>query len=66
MAPVVHAAEQATLSLNSPSATGLPSSFAFKITACVLCIHIEHFSITPLDLTVTSGLITILPRSLFM
>ena len=34
-APVEHAAEQAHVSLNSPFFTGLPSLFAFKITACV-------------------------------
>ena len=40
----------------SPSRTGRPSSLAFPLPSRMRWMHIVHFSITPFERTVTSGL----------
>ena len=42
----------------APSCTDSPAFLASSFPCWILCTHIEHFSITPRALTVTSGLST--------
>jgi 4-amino-4-deoxy-L-arabinose transferase-like glycosyltransferase len=58
---VVQTSEQAVVT--SPSFTGLPSFLATNFPAWIFCTQNEHFSITPLVRTVTSGFNTIRPKS---
>src|SRR5690349_20821752 len=64
MAPVEHAAAQAVTT--SPSFRVLFSFLALSFPAWMRCTQKVHFSMTPRERTVTSGLRTILPRSVFI
>src|SRR4051794_28248841 len=61
MAPVEQAAWHAVFT--DPSFSGVPAFLASSLAACRRCWHIEHFSITPLLRTTTSGFSTIFPSS---